>query len=918
MNNILKLSFLALSLGITFNLSAHSEHDKARFVAENGVDKGNCDNPLRPCKSIGYAVQRANKGDKVLVSSGTYSVNSVDELFYLKSNIVPVRGGYNRFDHFQSQSPASNRTTLVGVPMDMAKELSKQGFNVIADGKSLDTNKKLARKLANYASLNEAHTNVECVDGKADIFDCSNVDLISHMPLSAISISPAEASDIWGHVDLNTGKEYAIMGLRNGTVVVDVSDPSSPQEVGAISGQSVTWRDIKVYQYFDESLNLWQAYAYVTLDGANPSVTDHVTIINLNNLPHSINVVEHNETVNNAHNVYISNVDYTYNIARPNMTPVLHLIGTERNIGQYQNYSLATPTTLTPLSDNYNTTVDTGGRPYTHDGASITIDDERKNRDCVNSNSSCTVFIDFNETEMLLWDISDTDSVTSLGRGTYDNPQYVHSGWSTEDNMFVFLHDELDESRLGVSTTVRVFSIEDLNTPTLVGSWTGTSRAIDHNGFVRGNRYYMSNYQKGLTILDITDPTTPQTIGYFDTYTPGNSVGFDGAWGTYPFLPSGNILVSDIDSGLYVLKDNTHNDSQGHISFTQSEIDSLPGEVLSLPVMRQNVDTNATSVSVGYEIIDGSAKANSDYTPVTGRLDWQDNNNGIKSIDIALLDSGNQTAKKFFVRLFDPKSGASLSAPSYLTVNITGDADNSSVSFVQQSITVAENSGQATISVARNGNTNNTISIDYTINTESATQGDDFVLASGSLNWDANDNTNKSIVIDLIDDELEEQLESFTINLANPTSTSLGAISSVTVNIADDDTNNPPTVTLNEDFSVNTTQTVDLTAQASDMDGDELTFLWQQTSGPSVELTNATTLDASFVAPSEAATLTFDFTATDFREASTTKSITITVVAPVTPPPAPEPDNNSGGSGGGSLGYGALLLLAGLFRFRQK
>ena len=426
----------------------------------------------------------------------------------------------------------------------------------------------------------------------------------------------------------------------------------------------------------------------------------------------------------------------------------------------------------------------------------------------------------------------------------------------------------------------------------------------------------MSNYQRGLTVLDISDPSAPQTIGLFDTYPSGNNSTFDGAWGTYPYLPSGNILISDVNSGLYVLKDNTHTNAQGHISFAESEIATLPGQLLSLPVIRQNVDANATSASVGYEILDGSAKAGVDFTTVTGRLDWQDNQNGIQSIDISLTNSGDQTAKKFFVRLFDPKSGASLSSPNYLTVNIDGNANNSSISFVQQSVTAAENSGQATILVARNGNANNAVSMEYTVTDDNATQDADYTLATGSLSWEANDTANKQITLDLIDDSLAEEAESFTINLVNPDNTAVGAIGAITVVIADDDTNNAPTVTLNEDFSVNTTQTVNLVAQASDTDNDELTYLWQQTSGPNVDLMNETTLDASFVAPSEAATLVFEFTATDFRDASTTKSVTVTVVAPTPPPTAPtEPD--SGGSGGGSLGY-ALLLLAGILRIRKN
>ena len=68
----------------------------------------------------------------------------------------------------------------------------------------------------------------------------------------------------------------------------------------------------------------------------------------------------------------------------------------------------------------------------------------------------------------------------------------------------------------------------------------------------------------------------------------------------------------------------------------------------------------------------------------------------------------------------------------------------------------------------------------------------------------------------------------------------------MTITIADDDRNNAPTVTLGENFQVNANQTVNLTAQASDIDSDSMTYLWEQTSGTTVSLTNADTLSASF------------------------------------------------------------------------
>jgi hypothetical protein len=145
-----------------------------------------------------------------------------------------------------------------------------------------------------------------------------------------------------------------------------------------------------------------------------------------------------------------------------------------------------------------------------------------------------------------------------LSATTYPTASYVHSGWPTEDNRYVVVHDELDELRRGLNTHIYTLDIGSLVAPTLVTSYTGPLTATDHNGYTRGNRYYVSHYKRGLVIFDITNPTALTEIGSFDTYLSpsANTAGTDGNWGVYPFLPSGTILVSDIENGLFLLRKN--------------------------------------------------------------------------------------------------------------------------------------------------------------------------------------------------------------------------------------------------------------------------------------------------------------------------------------------------------------------------
>ncbi|MBT0585108.1 choice-of-anchor B family protein [Alteromonas oceanisediminis] len=882
------------------NLHAHSEKEKARFVAQNGIDSGACNNRFRPCRSIAYAVQQANKGDKILVAEGTYPITSEQELLYLVSELQPVLGGFNTLDNYQVQQPSQFKSTLTGVPPAYAETLYNKGFHVIADGKN-GVGESVEISLNAIRQMNSSHAAAACVDGQSEGFECRNISMVAHVPLSALPTNSTSANDIWGHVDLNDMREYALIGLRRGVAVLDVTDAQNPTVVGSVSGQSTTWRDIKVYQYYSTSSQRWKAYAYAGAD----SVTEGLTIIDLTNLPNSISLDRRTQDDRLAHNVYISNVDYTTNTALTGRDALLHVTGTNNFGGSWRTFSLRNPQAPHPAYQ-----LDGATRfDYTHDASSLLINDARATRDCVNGSSDgCSVMLDFNENELRLWDHTESNSATELGSETYPNAAYVHSGWWSEDKQYVILHDELDEQNSGLNTTVHFFDISDLNSPTLVASWEGPTRAIDHNGFTRGNRYYMSNYERGLTILDISDPLAPEEIGYFDTFPSSNNPSFNGNWGVYPYLPSGNILASDIQGGLYILRDETLDEDAAKVGFANTQFSINEGQTASFEVVK----SGNGAMSVDYHIIEGSARSN-DFDASAGTLSWSASETAPKTITIeAIADSGDETDEVFFVRLSNPVGGAIVNkdSTSFVTIPATGLV-RGVVGFQQESLIVKETDGTITVDVARTGGADESLKVNYALTNGEAVIGGDIESATGSLLWGDGDSADKTISLTLIDDTESEPNESITLALSASNTALLSGDNQLTLTIRDDESNQPPTANAGNDLQVNTRQSVTLVGSASDAESD-VEVSWAQTSGPSVTLNFSDTDAPTFTAPNSASMLIFELTVTDDFGLTATDTATVTVNAPVS-----DNASNNSSSGGGALNMLSMLWVMLILAIRQ-
>jgi hypothetical protein len=238
----------------------------------------------------------------------------------------------------------------------------------------------------------------------------------------------------------------------------------------------------------------------------------------------------------------------------------------------------------------------------------------------------------------------------------------------------LIFHDELEEIQLGLPTRLYTLDLANLRAPTVQISHTGPTTTTDHNGYVRGTNYYVSHYRRGIVVYDATNPNALVEIANFDNYLvpSANSAGTDGAWGVYPFLPSGTLLVSDIENGLFVLRDQTRNldASNGRLGF--GELSATAAESAgAINVRVQRTLGRSGAVSVQYATSAGSATEGADYTAASGTLSWSAGDLADKVIAIPVTnDTSVESAETLTLTLSGLTGGAALDGSTTLTVTI--------------------------------------------------------------------------------------------------------------------------------------------------------------------------------------------------------------------------------------------------------
>jgi len=322
-------------------------------------------------------------------------------------------------------------------------------------------------------------------------------------------------NEIWGIVANN--REFAVIGSTAGTHFIDVTDATDIREVafvaGAVQGPSIIHRD-----YHD-----YQCYLYAVADEGQGST---IQVIDYSDLPNSVEVVyDSQEHFYRSHNIFIDTSSarlYAAPAATAQNTYILLRV-----------LSLDNPEAPVLLKDYYSI-----------EGVLLAgIHDLYVEKNIA--------YLNLGGNGFMVADFTDPDAPTYLGGMTsYPQQGYNHSGWLSEDGNTYYLADETHGRDL---KAVDVRDLTDISVPTTFNA-ESTTNSIPHNLIVRGDYLYVSYYYDGLQVYDISEPLNPQRIAHYDTYLPPNNSSYAGAWGVFPYLPSGNILISDMQTGLYVFE----------------------------------------------------------------------------------------------------------------------------------------------------------------------------------------------------------------------------------------------------------------------------------------------------------------------------------------------------------------------------
>ncbi len=326
----------------------------------------------------------------------------------------------------------------------------------------------------------------------------NNINLLGHL-----SYPGATCAGIWQYVD-SLNNEYAIVGASDRVSIVDVTNPAAPSEVfsvPALPGESSLWREVKTYD----------KYAYAVSEGGGGLI-----IIDLSDLPASISAKHYYgdgviaNLLKTAHTIAVTD-GFAY------------IFGTGNGLANGG-------AVICDLADPWNPLyVGQYNLNYIHDGY-------------IRNDTLWAGEIYAGQFSVI--DVSNKTAPVLIA--TQQTPgQFCHNTWLSDNSSFLFTTDEIGGEPLGS------FDITDLSNIQLIDEFYTDSMPQQEVHNVRVLNDYLINPSYGSQLV-ICDGSRPDNIVEIGQYPTGSFL----CWDASPYLPSGNIIATDVNGGLFVFQAN--------------------------------------------------------------------------------------------------------------------------------------------------------------------------------------------------------------------------------------------------------------------------------------------------------------------------------------------------------------------------
>ncbi|MFN0187954.1 MAG: choice-of-anchor B family protein [Bacteroidia bacterium] len=354
-------------------------------------------------------------------------------------------------------------------------------------------------------------------------YTSQNINLLSVWDDASVPPEPTYSiryNGIWGWDD-GLGHEYAIIGSTTGVYFIDVTNPNVPVQVDFVPGRrsGCIWREIKTYDHF----------AYLVSDDGAPN---SFQIVDLQYLPDSVSVVYDGTSIfERSHTIFVDG-DKLYT-----GTVKGGLFASTAALAVFSLSNPVQPTLLRKLNTDFPSLLN-----------SNQVHDMFVRNDTVYA--SCG----YDGLFLFKYNTVANNFTLSASLTTYPSQGYNHSSALTDDGSTLVFMDEVPNG-----LPVKVLDVSNFSNLTMKSTFSSNVGPTPHNPFMVGTTCYIAYYQDGLQVYDVSVPTAPVRLGYFDTHNqtafggPYPSPAYQGAWGAYPYFPSGNVIVSDMQNGLFVL-----------------------------------------------------------------------------------------------------------------------------------------------------------------------------------------------------------------------------------------------------------------------------------------------------------------------------------------------------------------------------